>query len=50
MTDRLIEIGIYNVMEINVEKTKVITISVIPNKDNDRLKTAGEYGILQPFG
>jgi hypothetical protein len=52
MIDRLIEIGGYCEMEINVEETKVVRISSgsISIIGYDRSETTGECGIFQPFG
>jgi hypothetical protein len=51
MIDRIIEIGRFYGMEMNVEKTKVMRISRQPSPmDYGRSKTTGECGIFQLFG
>ena len=52
MIDRLNETGRCYRMEINMDKTKVMSIpkATIPNIHYDRSKTMGECGIFQLFG
>ena len=48
MIDKLFEIGRCYVMEMNVEKNKIMRIlkTTIPSKNYDRTKTNREFGIF----
>jgi hypothetical protein len=52
MIERLTETGRCYGMEINVDKTKVMSIkkATITNTHYDRSKTVGECGIFQLYG